>query len=763
MNKKTLIFLIVVLAVLAVGIGIAVAKLFSEPKADGELAEEAVVRAYPLLPAVPADAVSLLCTDRLYKAVETLSDSTKVLGALFRGTGNNASFGRFTDSLAAMGGAMPLGRTEAVLSLHNRGDLMPLLIVEAGNLSDNGLSPQALSLKAAAESEGLYTEVLNCTEKAGDSSPLKGKNLLLISPSDNLLTSVLRHVEGRTSVMDKPGFNKAASMAGGEDAIFIANSYLSKQFQSFLMPGYASTSSFFAEISDWIAIAIRESGAERFEGSGYASFGTDPSYFLNVFSASQPGEVKAAEKLPPYTVFAVSLPIGNIKTYIDDYKKYRDAASHLDKYEAANKQFRDSVGVSAEQWAQRLDIKELVKASFRAEDGLESILLIRIGKEDAELILKGTGADALRQYKQKISPYPYAGFTDLIFGKLFGIPEESSSAYNEGWIAVGSEKALEDYIAGMADGKNLAAFLADNGLQSRIPGGDTQFFTYFSVSEFPPLLDRIFRPALAKSFRKTLNGVSFEPLTFSITKKDELMSSSLKVDRIAVPKTGATVVERDTSVVIPEGPFPVKNSSTGKTNYLSQQKTNGYIILSDENHKNVWGIPFDGRLCGNVETIDFYANGRLQFLFCSGSSLYILDRLGRFVKPSPIGLGKEVLLGPKVVDITGENGYRALVVHKDNTIAMYNLHGQRPKEWKDIKADGVVKALPELLDVKGKKYWLVRTSMDANIYGFWGGEARTKLSGSKAIRPDSKIEINEKGTVSATSFDGKVRNIKLEK
>lgn len=159
--------------------------------------------------------------------------------------------------------------------------------------------------------------------------------------------------------------------------------------------------------------------------------------------------------------------------------------------------------------------------------------------------------------------------------------------------------------------------------------------------------------------------------------------------------------------------------------------------------------------------IDYFANGKIQFLFASGSSLYLIDRLGRFVKPFPVDLGKPILIGPDAYDFTGAHGYTAVVLHNDNTIGMYDLHGKTPASWKGIRPEDTVKALPELIRVKGKRYWAVRTSTKILFYGFDGGKPVFDPQGDKMIRPDSKITVSDDGKVTAVCYDGKERTVKL--
>ena len=176
--------------------------------------------------------------------------------------------------------------------------------------------------------------------------------------------------------------------------------------------------------------------------------------------------------------------------------------------------------------------------------------------------------------------------------------------------------------------------------------------------------------------------------------------------------------------------------------------------------KGIWSVPFSGPLCGKVESIDYYANDKIQFLFASGSKLYLLDRLGRFVSGFPAELGKDVLLGPEAYDFTGAKGYTVMVLHTDNTIGMYNLHGAKPDGWKGIATDEKIIALPELVTVDGTRYWAVRTAVQTQIFPFDGGDPVYRQEGAKSIRRDSVIEVEGKN-LKVTCNDGKTRNIKL--
>jgi hypothetical protein len=203
------------------------------------------------------------------------------------------------------------------------------------------------------------------------------------------------------------------------------------------------------------------------------------------------------------------------------------------------------------------------------------------------------------------------------------------------------------------------------------------------------------------------------------------------------------------------------NSATGKVN-LFYQNSHGSLCLQEEGGKGLWGVPFDGKLCGTAHNVDYYANGKLQIIFGSGSRIHVIDRLGRFVSGFPVDLGKDILIGPDVYDFNGTRAYNIMVLHKDNTIEMYNLKGNKPSSWKGIIAPETIKALPQRIEVGGNSFWVVRTSVQTLIYPFSGGNAVTTFKGDQMIRPDSEVKVNDASSVSVSCYDGQTRTVKLK-
>ena len=265
-----------------------------------------------------------------------------------------------------------------------------------------------------------------------------------------------------------------------------------------------------------------------------------------------------------------------------------------------------------------------------------------------------------------------------------------------------------------------------------------------------------------KQFAGLYEGADYAGLVLTVGVDGDLDRVNVEMFKNEVKRSKAPVAEPDVRIDIPSGPFKVKNSHTGKINSFYQRKENNYLCLNDENGKGMWGVPFSAPICGAASAIDFYANGKLQILFASGSRLYLIDRLGRFVNDCAVDFKKDILLGPAVYDFAGKRKYNVVVLHKDNTIEMYNLKGEKPSSWSTISPAETITGLPERLELSGKTFWCVRTSVQTLIYPFGGGQPVTEFKGDQMILPTSKVTVKDASSVEVECYDGKKRTVKLK-
>lgn len=216
----------------------------------------------------------------------------------------------------------------------------------------------------------------------------------------------------------------------------------------------------------------------------------------------------------------------------------------------------------------------------------------------------------------------------------------------------------------------------------------------------------------------------------------------------------------DSTIHLNPGPFEVKDVTKKSAAFL-EQLPNMRLRYMDANKKGVWAIPFDTPICGYVEQIDLYANGRLQMLFASVDKLYLLDRLGRFVNGYPKRLPKRVVMGPKLLKNVNGIKYSIHVLNDDNTISWYDVNGKPIEGWSDIVAPEFIKELPEFAKFAGKRYWIVRAPSQLLLYTIDGKQIEFPDKKRKIDR-ESEIELVQDGVFKVKCTDGKEYTWNLE-
>lgn len=705
MGKRSTIAAVAALALLIAGIVLAILKLY-RPSPVEITTEVAAPAGWGILKAIPSDANAVLVFDGSAKAVKIMADSSGIFKGIVA-PGNQP----FMDFLGA------LGRRRVAVSLHNSGSLVPLVAAEA------------------TEADSL---VLDLAAKAGLKTRTE-QGYLLASRSETFINAAVRHIKEESSILGTNHLQDLLRGVSGPAVLLFSHSQAGKLVQTYAGTSFRQYANFVKNLTDWSAWSFQDIDKDHLLFKGTALPADNAASFFAAYKGTPMQKAEFPEALPYYTCTATSIPVTDPDAAISARRIFEDGNGRLIRYNKALKA-KEGRQLSPEEWFRSLQPKEIVKASFRGEDGVmrEAILVksakdLKLGKE---------------------APNPYSGCMATVLGEKFSITDTVCASVNSRWtvysdlptVRLFADKDFLDY--------SLKNRLAD--ASADIPDGIVE---YASLSDAPEVITNLLAANVAQPVQDFVKGAGFAPATLAMDLSAERPQLKLRIDTRALKGTKVQVLERDTTVVVPTGLFPVTNYTTGKTNYL-YQNAHKSICLNDENGKGVWGIPFKEDICGRVQSIDYYNNKKIQFLFCAGSKLYLLDRLGHWVNGFPVNLPKPVLLGPDAYDFTGAGGYTVMILHKDNSLERYNLHGQKPEGWKGIKAPETVKNLPELIEVKDKRYWVVRTSVRTLIYPFEGGEALTKEEGGKMIKPDSVIKPTGKG-ISADCYDGRSRDFKL--
>lgn len=103
-----------------------------------------------------------------------------------------------------------------------------------------------------------------------------------------------------------------------------------------------------------------------------------------------------------------------------------------------------------------------------------------------------------------------------------------------------------------------------------------------------------------------------------------------------------------------------------------------------------------------IDQIDYYKNGKLQYFFVTNDKFYIIDRLGNYVENFPIGLTAKNPVYSRVIDYDKTRRYRFLIADDRGNIYLYNKEGTTLEGWNPRALGGALANGPFHIRVRKK-------------------------------------------------------------
>lgn len=160
-------------------------------------------------------------------------------------------------------------------------------------------------------------------------------------------------------------------------------------------------------------------------------------------------------------------------------------------------------------------------------------------------------------------------------------------------------------------------------------------------------------------------------------------------------------------------PGIVPNHRSGKKNLLVADAQNT-LYLIDHVGRVQWELGLVEKPLSDFYVVDFYGNGKKQYLFNTGNYLYLVDLNGNYVSDYPKKLPAPAT-GPMVVfDYTSDGNYRIVIPLRDNKIYNFDKELEPVRGWNLVNASGTVETEVQHL-VKGDKDFLFITDVSGKV------------------------------------------------
>lgn len=147
------------------------------------------------------------------------------------------------------------------------------------------------------------------------------------------------------------------------------------------------------------------------------------------------------------------------------------------------------------------------------------------------------------------------------------------------------------------------------------------------------------------------------------------------------------------------------NHITKGKDIVVQDVANKLYLISPSG-KVLWNKQLDGKILGEIQEVDLLKNGRIQMVFATEKTFYILDRNGKEVAPFPLKFKDPITQPLAVFDYDSNRNYR-FVVTQSNNLLMYDSKAKIVSGFTFKKSGSAVILPPQHFRIGGKDYLLI--------------------------------------------------------
>jgi hypothetical protein len=148
-------------------------------------------------------------------------------------------------------------------------------------------------------------------------------------------------------------------------------------------------------------------------------------------------------------------------------------------------------------------------------------------------------------------------------------------------------------------------------------------------------------------------------------------------------------------------PKLVKNHKTNSWEILLQDSTNK-ISLLDDSGEILWQEPFPKTILSHIYQLDYYKNGKLQYLFATDSAIYVVDRTGTSIEGFPVPLQNFAVKQLYLLDYDHSRNYRFLLTDHSGNLRMFNQEVEALPGWDPLSINSTISDQVLHVRVRGK-------------------------------------------------------------
>ncbi len=598
-----------------------------------------------------------------------------------------------------------------------------------------------------------------------------GHGLLVVSRDRSMVESSARRLDERSPLPETVLFNKVAATAGRN---VDANIYIN--FQKIpALAKYAFTEEYGDErkllpnFGSWSEVDMLVKDDEILL-NGYTEASDSMGQFLGIFRNQEPRKIEVTRILPYNTSVLLNFGVSNFGDYYRDYANYLSTPEVYPEREAELGKLKRQLGPACEENMTSWIGTELALAVINPHlnDPYNNTFMAIQAADIESAVSKLAGmADANRTYSYRDYTIRRIGVRDLLpvlFGRVFAPIRDNYFTRVEDYIVfANSGKSLENLINIFLSGKTLEQNENFKQFTDNV-ADESNLFCYFSVRNSTNELENILAGPLS-AFVKDNPGVisNFEAIAVQFKSLNKMFFTSvyLRYNKDYV-KEDLSIWKAYLDAPVYGQPYFVKDHRTNTLKIVAFDTLN-QMYLIDHVGNIEWKLNIGEKVISDVHTVDYYRNGKIQYLFNTRNRIYLIDLLGRDVEGYPVQLKEQATNGLAVFDYDNNRDYRILLACDDNRVYNFDIKGKKTDGWKNPMAKSRVSKPVQHLREQGKDYILMADE-DGNVRVIdRRGRDRINLKNTFQQADHAEFYVNEtnsKGIFLTTDISGKLVYIK---
>lgn len=494
---------------------------------------------------------------------------------------------------------------------------------------------------------------------------------------------------------------------------------------------------------------------------------------LSVIRSQVPVKIKCPQYLPSKTTSFVTLGISDAHKFENDYTNHLKDSDCYGGYEKNNKNISQKYGVDLAtllytnvlgcitefsctySLAGRSNDHYVIAELSDPDNFDRQMQAFCMSYRKASKIDDKSGITTITTSigkSYKVYAFPVKHMFPSYFGKMFDAESSYFMMYRDMAVFGQSPKALYEYANNIDNGKVLASNSIYDGFAEFVtPKCNIYYYLDISYSqeEIRRCLSRANADEITSNFGNIQNIRSLA-LQYSHADDGSGKSSNIFYTNAAVMHSSTIEADRyvswlaQTDTTICNKPQIVINHVNKEKEVLVQDETN-VLYLFNKNGVKQFSKQVGEPIISPVTQIDYYGNGKLQYVFATEHSLHAIDRNGNYLANFPVTLPAMVATDISVFDYEGNNDYRIFVPCTDKCLYVYTKEGCMLDTWTPMRTNEPLVTPVQYFRIGDNDYLVCADNLKTYILNR-RGEVRIKVTNSFAKAKNSLFYLENSGT-----------------